>query len=83
MPQLEFLSMGREAGLPFQELAGPIASQLASLAEDASVVGIPEETVSMLKGIDADARRADAARARLLLIGGMIDRELSGERDSG
>lgn len=80
MPQFEFLSMGQQAGLPFQELAGPIASQIGSLTEDAALVGIPEKSVAMLKTIDSDPKNADAARMLLMMIGGAIDKELNGAR---
>lgn len=78
MPQFEFLSMGQQADLPFQELAGPIASQIENLTEDAVAAGIPEKWLSMLKSVDADPKKADAARMLLVMIGGAIDGELNG-----
>jgi len=79
MPQFEFLSMGQQAGLPFQELAGPIASQITGLTEDALLVGISENSVAMLKTIDSDAKKADATRMLLMMIGLAIDKELNGD----
>jgi hypothetical protein len=77
MPQFEFLSMGQQAGLPLQELAGSIEILIANLLEDASLVGILEESVVMLKTINSDSKKADATRKLLIMIGGVIDKELN------
>jgi hypothetical protein len=75
-PQFEVLSTGLEACRPFQELYGSITSQLESLIADAGAIGIQEKSISMLKKINADARKADASRMLLMMAGSAFDREL-------
>ena len=77
-PQFEFLSMGPEARRQIQELCGSIASQLESLIEGAASIGISEKSVAMLKKIDAESRKADAARMLLMMAGSAFERELNG-----
>jgi hypothetical protein len=75
-PQFEFLSMSLDACRPFQEMYGSITSQLENLIEGAGAIGIQEKSISMLKKINADARKADASRMLLMMAGSAFDREL-------
>lgn len=78
MPQLELMSTGQKAGLPCQELKGPLASQISNLSEDAAMLRLPEQSVVMLRKIDADPDKAEGARMLLMMVGGVIDKELNG-----
>lgn len=77
MPQLEFLSMGKDAGLSFQELTGTIASQIKSLIQDVDTVGIPKKLVDILTKIGVDPKKAEEARNSLINIGTAIDHDLN------
>jgi hypothetical protein len=77
-PQFEFLSMGPDSRRQIQELCGPIAAQLESLMGGAASIGISEKSVGMLKKINAESRKADAARMLLMMAGSAFERELSG-----
>ena len=76
-PQLEFMEMSRQAGLPYQQLYGPIFEQIRNLVKDGKLIKIGDDELTKLANIQPESMSGERARQMFIDIGIKVEQSLN------